>query len=303
MHGWEVERVQAGDSLAQVLFRRRGPFTIAYLPRGPACSNDPANFPELLKAIDDVCVRRRVATLIIDPASSLPDLWMAEGGDFLSGAEAIQTPRTVKVPLREDEALLAQMRKDMRYNIRYAQRQGVVVERAEPNETSLLAFYSLLEETSGRNDFGIHNYDYYRSFVQTLGEYALLTLARLNGEVTAGLISVRFGAEGRTMYAGSSDTRRTRGDAALLRFEAMRWARDHGCSRFDLGGIAPEYASMDGRETRNIDRRVTTLQGVNHFKVGFGGDIVTYPPALERPYNSLLAWGLRRLRPRVRWFG
>lgn len=299
-HGWNVERVQAGDSLAQILLRRRGPLTIAYIPRGPVFSDDPADGPALKKAIDEVCSRRRVVTLLIDPERPLPATWTAKEGGFEIGAEAIQTPRTVKVPLLDDDALLAQMRKDTRYNIQYARRHDVIVERAEAGDASLRTFYDLLTETSDRNAFGIHDFSYYQSFMETFGDLALLMFTRVDGEVTAGLISARFGAEGRTMYAGSSHARRIRGDAGLLRFEAMRWSREHGCDRFDLGGIAPEAAQPGLAGSAEEDRRVKTLHGVNQFKIGFGGTIVPYPPSVERRYNTLLSWAVRTLHPRFR---
>lgn len=303
LHGWDVERVLAGGTLAQILFRRRGPLTIAYIPRGPVFSDDPADVQALQEAIDDVCIRRRVVTLIIDPDRPLPPSWTSEEGKFRTGAEAIQTPRTVKVPLLDDDELLAQMRKDTRYNIQYARRHDVVVERADAGDGSLRTFYGLLFETSNRKAFGIHDFGYYQSFMDTFGDHAVLMFTRVDGEVTAGLISARFGVEGRTMYAGSSHARRNRGDAALLRFDAMRWAREHGCTRFDLGGIAPEAVQRGAEGSTDEDRRVETLRGVNQFKIGFGGKIVPYPPSVERRYSGLLSWVVRTLHPRFRSIG
>ena len=101
------------------------------------------------------------------------------------------------------------------------------------------------------------------------------------------------------MYAGSSTTQRGRGDAALLRFEAMRWARDHGCTRFDLGGIAPEPLFPAGQDEDKEPGPGSHLEGVHQFKTGFGGQIVAYPSTVERRYRPVMAWCIRRLYPRI----
>lgn len=103
------------------------------------------------------------------------------------------------------------------------------------------------------------------------------------------------------MYAGTSSTARGRGDAALLRFAAMRWAREHGCLRYDLGGIAPvaPRRGADAPAGRRRDRG-SSLDGIDQFKVGFGGEIVAYPATIERRYRPGLAWLMRRASGRFR---
>ena len=191
------------------------------------------------------------------------------------------------------------MRKDTRANVVHAQRRGVVVERAPIDNLSLGHFYELLQETSRRNGFGIHSRRYYEDFLRLFGHDAALLFSRNGGSVTAGLIVARCGIEGRSMYAGSSTAHRGRGDAALLRFEAMRWARELGCTRYDLGGIASGAPGI-GTEHSAGGARAENLDGVHQFKTGFGGEIVTYPATVERRYRPTLAWLARRVSSRYR---
>jgi peptidoglycan pentaglycine glycine transferase (the first glycine) len=304
-HGWMVERIRVeaagSEAMAQVLFRRRGPITVGYLPRGPVFADSDAVGQELLSALDETCRRFRAIVLVVEPKNPLPRAWLDNGREFAGGPASFQTSRTVKVPLVDDAELLAQMRKDIRYNVLYARRRGVVVEHASVVPPALSTFYQLLQETSQRSGFGIHARAYYEDFLRIFGNQATLLFSRVDGEVTAGLISVRFGNEGRSMYAGSSLTRRGRGDAALLRFEAMQWARGHGCTHFDLGGIAPDIpAPAQGRNDGAGRQRHSELEGVHRFKVGFGGEIISYPPTVERRYRPAMAWLVRRLHPRFR---
>lgn len=303
-HGWSVARVRTetadGEGMAQVLVRQRGPFSVAYLPRGPAISGGPEAATELLSAIDGVCARYRAALLVIEPRDPLPAAWVGQGMGFASGPRAFQTSRTVKVPLGDDASLLDQMRKDTRYNVSYARRRGVAVERASLEKADVQIFHRLLQETSERNGFGIHGDAYYEEFLREFGDQAILLFSRVEGEVSAALIAARCGEEGRSMYAASSTTQRGRGDTALLRFEAMRWAREQGCTRFDLGGIAPETSATGSQANIKKSSRDSQLEGIHQFKTGFGGEIVAYPSTVSRRYRPVMAWFIRRFHPRFR---
>lgn len=284
--------------MAQVLIRPQGPVSIAYLPRGPVVAPGAGLDARLLREIDAACAKHRAIILVVEPGHSLPASWTTAPGGFAPGPDPFQTSRTVKVQLETDAELLRRMRKDTRHNVVHAQRRGVVVEQATIEATSLGQFYALLQETSRRNGFGIHAPPYYNDFLDIFGDDAALLFSRVDGDITAGLIVARCGVEGRSMYAGSSTTRRGRGDAALLRFEAMRWARVRGCTRYDLGGIAG--GAKAGAPQEIGIGRPDTLAGVDQFKTGFGGEIVSYPATVERRYRPTLAWLARRVSSRYR---
>ncbi len=298
-HGWVTERVLveagAGSAMAQILFRKRGPFTVAYMPRGPVLGPDDALAAEMLTAIDAACAKHRAILLVIEPHQPLPPSWLTVNGAFAPGPASFQTSRTVKVELVDDATLLAQMRKDTRYNITYAQRKGVRTEQVVANPTNLYVFYRLLGETANRNGFGIHSRAYYEDFLECFGNQAVLLFSHAQDVVTAGLIAARFGNEARSMYAGSAGAHRGRGDSALLRFAAMQWARDLGCQRYDLGRIGPGARPGAPEATPG-----SALEGVDTFKTGFGGAIVSYPQPVERRYRPRIAWFIRHVNARFR---
>ena len=299
-HGWEVERVRVetphGRGLAQVLFRHRGPVSQAYVPRGPVLEGDRgAVFPVLVDALDARCRDHRALSLIVESNGSLGLPGTYRDAGFVRGPEHYQPSRTVKVPLLDDEALLGQMHQKTRYNVRLAQRRGVTVEKAEGGGASLDVFYDLLRDTSERNEFGIHDRAYYDDFLQLFGDAAVLLFARIDGVVAAAVMSARFGSEAVYMYGGSSTKHRAHGAAFLLQFEAMRWAREAGCNTYDLWGIPSQDPAASSEE---VDRVAGTSgddwRGLYIFKVRFGGEIVGYPPSLERRYRPVLAWAARR---------
>src|SRR5699024_11275249 len=56
------------------------------------------------------------------------------------------------------------------------------------------------------------------------------------------------------MYGASSTEHRAHGASFLLQFEAMRWARERGCSRYDLWGIPkvdPKSLRADDNSSRS----------------------------------------------------
>ena len=300
-HGWQVERVRldgpGGVGLAQILFKHRGPFSLAYIPRGPAVLGGEATTRALFRAIDDCCRSQRAVSLIVEPDRPLALSGRFRPAGFVRGPEHFQPVRTVKVPLLDDEALVAQMHAKTRYNLRLAQRRGVVVERAVPDAASLTAFYTLLADTSDRNEFGIHARAYYDDFVELFRGSSALIFARVDGAVAAGAIAACFGDEGVYMYGASSTEHRAHAAGFLLQYEAMRWAREQSCTRYDLWGIPAEDPSTVGSNEgdRVASSRGDDRRGLYEFKVRFGGEIVSYPPTLERRYRPVLGWMVRRM--------
>lgn len=301
-HGWSVARVRAehehggGSGIAQILFKHKGPLALGYLPRGPLLSaDDPALWSALLREIDRACRRRRAVSVIVEPERALPVL--PGGPRFVTGPARIQPARTVKVPLLDDDALLAQMHQKTRYNIRYSLRKGVTVSFEDPAGPGFDDFFTLMEDTAERNEYAIHSREYYRDALATLGDRAALAIARVpGGEAAAALIASVTGPEAVYLYGASSTRHRTMQPGFALQFETMRWARALGCSRYDLWGIPA--ADPETTATPEGDRLAGTRgddwRGLYEFKVRFGGTVDSYPEPLERRYVPVLPALARR---------
>ncbi len=302
-HGWNAHRLlvndPAGSAMAQVLYRFRGPVSLGYIPRGPALAGDARIlWPRLLTEIDASARRNRAITTIVEPDRPLGLAGTLREAGVVRGPEHLQPGRTVKVPIADDDEMLRQMHQKTRYNVRLAQRRGVVIERSQGDDRGIDAFYALMQDTAERNAFGIHSLDYYQDFLRVFADDAVMLFARVDaGELGAVLIAARFGKEAIYMYGASSTRHRAHGAAFLLQFEAMRWARELGCDTYDLWGIPdqdPESVSSDSKGaiagTRGDDWR-----GLYRFKTGFGGEVVSYPTMLERRHVPVLPWLARKL--------
>jgi hypothetical protein len=76
-----------------------------------------------------------------------------------------------------------------------------------------------------------------------LADEALLLLARTEEGVATGAIVTCFGNEAVYHFGASSTELRLTGATAYLQYEAMRLARAHNCTRFDMWGIPDEDPS------------------------------------------------------------
>jgi lipid II:glycine glycyltransferase (peptidoglycan interpeptide bridge formation enzyme) len=204
--------------------------------------------------------------------------------------QAIQPARTVLLDLTADEeALLARMKEKWRYNVRLARRKGVQVRLARTIE-DVRAWYGLLQITSERDKFGIHTFDYYlrawNIFVPR--NAAQLFLAEYQGQLLAGIFVGLFAKQGVYLYGASSNEQRQLMPNYLLQWEAMRWAKQAGATRYDLWGISETDDERDA------------LAGVSRFKLGWGGEVVRFVGNYEYIYRPLRMRLARRLLPSLK---
>jgi lipid II:glycine glycyltransferase (peptidoglycan interpeptide bridge formation enzyme) len=274
----------------------RLPLSILYVPKGPSLDwADADRLGCVLAGLERFARRRGALFIKIDP-----DVYYADGVPAFSPRPAlapsmvsllttrgwclsddqIQFRNTVLLNLdHSEDELLAAMKQKTRYNVRLARRRGV---RIRPGDVSDLdTFYQLYAETSERDGFLIRPRSYYLdawgSFLQggqqSTPSAAHLLLADVEGETVAGLILFSFGSTAWYMYGASSNRHRKHMPNQLLQWEAIRWAREAGCTLYDLWG-APD----------DLDES-HAMWGVVRFKLGLGGQLAQGLGAWDFPGN------------------
>jgi peptidoglycan pentaglycine glycine transferase (the first glycine) len=284
--GWFSQRVITDDIGSQILFRKLPlGFTIAYIARGPVGNLD--HITEHIKEIDGVCKKHRTIFLKIEP-----DIWEDEQScettriqlvRLGSPAKPIQPRQTLMVSLEnDDEAWLSHMKQKTRYNIRLAQKKGVVVQETEDIHT----FQKLMEITGERNEFGVHSFAYYRkAFEEFYPQACRLFLASYKDQPLAAIMVFFKGQTAMYFYGASSNQERNRMPTYLVQFRAMQWAASIGCKEYDLWGIPDQ--PLEELEASFADRD-DGLWGVYRFKRGFGGHIKRSMEAYDRVYMPTL---------------
>ena len=307
--GWQAMRVGVEDggrlvAGAQILFRSLLPFprcpSIAYVPKGPILDFGNREISEvLLSAIHRLARQKRAILLKIEPELSHSPAVVGHlhSFGFRPSQQTIQPRSTIHIDLRADpDQILARMKSKTRYNVRLAERKGVLVREGTADDLPI--FCRLIEMTGRRDGFAVHSCEYYemayRLFVppgnDCTSDLARVLLATYDGEVIAGLMVFTFGQRAWYLYGASSDRERNRMPNHLLQWEAIRWARERGCLTYDLWGVPDEVGKEPEKYEGTVTDRQGGLWGVYRFKQGFGGQVVRYVGAYDYIYKPALAW-------------
>jgi lipid II:glycine glycyltransferase (peptidoglycan interpeptide bridge formation enzyme) len=285
--GWRAERfiLEEGDAFAgcvQVLRKRlvRG-VDLAYAPRGPLVDDE--RLPDAIGALRKALGRGLTVSLLCDPEAGESDALakaLEERGIHRSPVY-VQPRRTLLMDLTQDaDAMLGGMRKKTRQYIHKAEREGVVTEKT----TDLARFHRVLRTVAERDRFGIHSLEYFASLVEAFGDALSLRMARVDGEDVGALLVIRIGDRAWELFGGWSGAHSEKRPFYLLKWHSLMQMKELGVRRYDMWGLA------EGDE----------LAGVENFKLGFGGEVVTWIGSLETPVRPMLypLWqlaGRRRL--------
>jgi lipid II:glycine glycyltransferase (peptidoglycan interpeptide bridge formation enzyme) len=261
---------------AQVLHRRLGrtPGQMLYVPKGPCWDyHQPHLTARILADLEAYAADNQALFIKIDPDVVLgyePEAPPAEAGQAVKrllhqrgwrdSAQQIQFRNTVTLDLQPDEeTLLADMKSKWRYNIRLAERRGVEIFNG--GQAELGEFYRLYAITSQRDGFLIRPESYYLDAWQTFLQagQAELLLARVNGELVAGLMLFIFKQTAWYMYGASSNEHRRAMPNHLLQWRAIQQAQSRGCTLYDMWGAPDDFSEDD------------PMWGVYRFKQGFNG--------------------------------
>ena len=282
--GWKPIRLVDGDAGVQILFRKLPlGFTIGYIPK--------ANPPEALwKNIDSICKKNRAIFLKLEPNlwdDDFPRLYpLIKNQEFQISPQNIQPPRTIIVDISgSEEEILSRMKQKTRYNIRLAEKKEVTVRAWDDLES----FHKMMLVTSSRDGFGVHSFEYYKRAYELMHPKQMceILLAEYDGKPLAALFVARNGKHAYYLYGASTEEERNRMPAYLLQWEAMEWAKSHGCIEYDLWGVPDEdEATLES----NFEKRNDDLWGVYRFKRGFGGELKRAIQSMDRVYNPLLYW-------------
>ena len=292
-HGWQPHSFQATATgatphtfgilvLTRRLFRL---FSIAYVPFGPAL--DPVSERGDFLSSLARAVRPHLPPSTLFLRFDLP--WARAGEAPVSrdrprlrkSAADMQPASTVVVDIRPPlEQVIGAMKSKTRYNVRLASKKGVQVEEGGTGDFD--AWYSLYQETARRDRIAIHSRGYYRDLLQGSQGYpgakpaVKLLLARHEGDLLAGNIVTLWKSRAAYLYGASSGEKRNLMPTYALQWEAIRLAREAGCSSYDLFGVPPKP---------DPDH---PMFGLYQFKTGFSECVLERWGTWDVPYLSAL---------------
>ncbi len=202
----------------------------------------------------------------------------------LKSTPHIQPGNTLLLNLdKSEQELLQKMHEKTRYNIRLAERHGVKVVSeliVTPGYGLHLAeVVNLLVATAERQGYKDHGTAYYRDFINFFGlpkkgRTCQLTVykALLGQELLACGLMLDFAGVRTYLFGGSSNRQKNVMAPYLLHWQAIKDAQRQGLNFYDFWGLETARGSTPG---------------FVRFKLGFGGQTVNYPPAVDLVKNKL----------------
>ena len=175
---------------------------------------------------------------------------------------------TVMIDLRKTEdELLADMRRQTRYEVRRAEKLNIHVDKSNSLEV-FKEFHSVQTETAKRQNFVPPSLKTLLAEREAFGDDIMIYVAKNEDDkpIAYGMI-IRGGKEGDYYEAASTELNHKLPGAYALLWQVMKDLKADGYERFNLWGIAPPNQPNH------------RYAGVTTFKTGFGGEVVEYVPA------------------------
>ena len=183
-----------------------------------------------------------------------------------------------------EQEILSQMKEKGRYNIRVAQKHGIVIEKSE----NINEFYKIFTQTAKRDGFEIRHRQYFIKMMQILEPlgFAELLFAKKDDKVLAAEIVTYYDGVASYLYGASSNEDRNLMAPYLLHWETIRRAKKRGCKLYDLLAVDPLESKLEiryeklGKSTPHISNpsyHISTLHkyaGIGKFKRQFGGKTI-----------------------------
>ena len=163
-----------------------------------------------------------------------------------------------------EEALLAGMHPKTRYNIMVGERKGVRIQRERAIRLGD-ELWDILEATADRGGFHLHPRTYYHALLSLCD----LWVARKDHLPLAVALTIDFAGTRTYLHGGSTTAHRDLMAPSTLHWAIIKDAKAQGLAWYDWWGIEPEGAKND------------PLAGVTRFKLGFGGERVSYPGTFD----------------------
>lgn len=192
---------------------------------------------------------------------------------------------------KPEEQLLAEMRRQTRYEVRRAEKLGIKVVSSN-SEADFKEFHNVQAATARRQGFIPPSLKTLLAEREAFGDnikiYKALTA---EGEPIAYGLIIKNGAEGDYYEAASTDLNRKLPGAYALLWQVTKDLKSEGYERFNLWGIAPA-----GQPNHRY-------AGVTTFKTGFSNDIVEFVPAHDlvlKPVRYAADFAFETLRKRKR---
>lgn len=239
-----------------------------YLPKGPGVLNT-NDLNKSLNAIRNLAVKNSVFAIRFE--SELPREVSSElvSNGYKKARAIIPNPSTIHLDLSPSlDEILANINQKARHAINRAKRDGVTIKLVEPTDENCKLMYRLLQ-TTAEGQFGIRNYEYFKTFWQRFYKSHLgqLFFAYVDNEPVAGAYALILGSKSTYKDGASLRERPVYGASHLLQWTIIEWAKNNGALTHDFCGSPP---------SNEIENTAHKHYGVGRFKLSFSRHVLDF---------------------------
>ena len=272
---FHTKETVSGSALMIIRNAKRGRYL--EIPCGPLINwEDKKIVRDVLDRIHKIATEEKCVFVRIRPQliASAENLRLLENLGLKKSPMHLAAEHTVIINLTEsEENLLADMRRQTRYEVRRASKLGITVERSRTEEI-FKEFHKIQVETAKRQNFVPPDLKTLMVERENLDSEIYIAKTAEGEPIAYGLI-IKDGKEAEYYEAASTPLNRKLPGAYALLWQAMKDLKFEGYERFNLWGIAPA-----GQPHHRY-------AGVTTFKTGFGGEIVEYVPAHDMVISKI----------------
>jgi lipid II:glycine glycyltransferase (peptidoglycan interpeptide bridge formation enzyme) len=283
-----VERIYIKDThnqpilFAQIyIYHLIASYTQLYIPRGPIVYQDnlsPEQQNEFWDNIKTIAKQYKSVFTLIEPSQLVSNqIW--DNNAKVSSTERLPHQTQILNLEQDEEDLFKSIHSKMRYNIKLAERKGVIIKKISTQDSQFEKyfdiFFELMNDTSIRGKFAIHNREHYHHLLITPLStiQASLIIAEYESTVLAANIILDTPIERIYLHGASSNQYRNLMAPPLLQWESIKEAKKLGKKQYDFWGISTTKKSW---------------QGISRFKIQFGGEIIDYPSSKIVIHNYII---------------
>ncbi len=195
---------------------------------------------------------------------------------------------------KSEGELLKNMHTNARYSINLASRKGVEVKIINSGLSEHLdTFYAVSSETAKRDEFILHEKEYYRIVFENADEQknGFLSIASYQGKIITVDFILIYGDVANYVFGSSSNEFRNLMPTYIAQWAAIKESKKLGCKSYNFGGIVNDKNK----------KTYKGWEGLSFFKRKFGGREVEHSDLYDA-VNDGFVYSLYNLRKLLRRF-
>lgn len=245
-----------------VFYKAFSTHTFGYCPHGPILEEDENLFKDVILEIKKIAKTHNAFFVRIENKNSFKISEISLAPKFSHTGASFQPSLDWILKIEKpEEKLLFEMDQNARYSIKHALKNGAEVKISKPSKEQIDILMSLMEETSKRNRFGLHDKKYYESIFGSLNEKnSFFVTTHKDGLVVSSALILIFGKIAMYLFGGSSSLDRKVSASYLGQWTAVQQSKSMGSQIYDFGAVSNEKGFPK------------EFKGITMFKKKFGGE-------------------------------